>query len=195
MIDEYSEAMENGAKFPAVTCFSDGKEYWLVDGFHRVAAAEKAGQTRIEAVVRPGSLLDAQWYSFGVNKTHGLRRTNEDKQRAVAAALAHDLGKDRSDGAIAEHCGVTQPLVHTIREQLTSTGRVFQSTTRTGKDGRKYNIEKIQESNKARATKTTTTTTTQVTVITAEPQETNGEPKTPSVLKGEGLTVVHTFCS
>ena len=34
------------------------------------------------------------------------------------AALDHDLGKDRSDEVIAEHCGVTQEFVSKIRRQL-----------------------------------------------------------------------------
>jgi ParB-like chromosome segregation protein Spo0J len=60
-VDEYADAMENKAQFPAVTVFYDDTDYWLVDGFHRVAAAKKKGETRISAIIRPGSLADAQW--------------------------------------------------------------------------------------------------------------------------------------
>jgi uncharacterized protein (DUF1015 family) len=70
VIEEYAEAMGNKAKFPAIIVFFDKIDHWLAHGFHRVAAAEKAGLTRIEAEIRPGSLADAQWYSFGVNVRH-----------------------------------------------------------------------------------------------------------------------------
>jgi len=33
-----------------------------------------------------GTQQDAQWFSFAANQTNGLRRSNEDKQRAVKAA-------------------------------------------------------------------------------------------------------------
>jgi uncharacterized protein (DUF1015 family) len=94
VIEEYAEAMENKAKFPAIVVFNDGIDHWLAHGFHRIAAAEKVSLTRIEAEVHPGSLADAQWYSFGVNKTHGLRRSNEDKQAAVKGALEHEKERE-----------------------------------------------------------------------------------------------------
>ena len=50
--------------------------------------------SRISAIIKDGSLLQAQLYSFGVNKTHGLRRSNEDKRRAVEAALTHEKGEN-----------------------------------------------------------------------------------------------------
>ncbi len=47
----------------------------------------------------------------GANKTHGLRRTNQDKQRAIEAALAHPLAESKTDGEIADHCGVSRQTV------------------------------------------------------------------------------------
>lgn len=140
-VDEYAEAMEQKAQFPAVTVFYDGTDHWLVDGFHRVAAAKKKGETRISAVIRPGSLLQAQLYSFGVNKTHGLRRTNDDKRRAVKATLEHDLSNNGSDRAIADHCGVDNNMVARIRAEIESRVPKGQVTKRGGKDEGKFNVE------------------------------------------------------
>ena len=42
-INNYAEAMADGAQFPDVTVFTDGKRYWLADGFHRVMAAKQNG--------------------------------------------------------------------------------------------------------------------------------------------------------
>jgi hypothetical protein len=66
-----------------------------------------------------GTLEDAQWYSFGTNKDHGLRRTNEDKARAVKAALAHPNGAAKSDHQIAKHVGVDVKTVGNWHEKLT----------------------------------------------------------------------------
>ena len=46
------------AKSPtSITVFFDGKTYWLGDGFHRVAAAKKAGLDEVEFDVRRGGAM------------------------------------------------------------------------------------------------------------------------------------------
>lgn len=136
LAEEYAEAMQAGAIFPPVIVFYDGAKYWLADGFHRVLAVEHNEQSIIDADVRQGTQQDAQWYSYSVNQAHGKRRSTEDKQRAVLAALAHPKAAGMSDREIADHCGVSHPFVGSLRKQVTGNG--FQSTGngyRTGKDG------------------------------------------------------------
>jgi ParB-like chromosome segregation protein Spo0J len=140
---EYAEAMQHGAMFPAVVVFYDGESYWLADGFHRVKAAVNAGLTELECEVRQGSQADAQWFSFSANKTNGLRRTNEDKQRAVKAALLHPKGAGLSDNQIAEHVGVDHKTVAACREKLEATREIPKSQKRTGRDGRTINTATI----------------------------------------------------
>ena len=125
-IDDYSELMANGAKFRAINVCYDGQLYWVVDGFHRIKAAWQAGLESIDAEVWQGTLQDAQWRSYAVNHRHGLRRTNEDKQRAVKAALVHPSGRGLGDRQLARHCGVTHPLVAAWREKLGLSGKVYQ---------------------------------------------------------------------
>jgi hypothetical protein len=182
--------MGNKVKFPAVTVFYDETDYWLVDGFHRVAAAKQKGKTMIAVEIRPGSLLEAQWCSFGVNKSHGLRRTNEDKRRAVKATLEHDLSDDWSDGKIADHCGVTQEFVSKMRKQMPPPQNNSGVTKRVGKDGKVYDAGKASAASKKRATKTTTSeTTTSKTVVEAPTEadfvEEHEEPKAAYVLEDE----------
>ncbi len=86
-VKEYAQDLELGAVFPPVIVFYDGTSYWLADGFHRVAATESLGRTEIKAEVKQGSSRDAVLLSCGVNATHGLRRTNADKRRAVMRLL------------------------------------------------------------------------------------------------------------
>jgi uncharacterized ParB-like nuclease family protein len=137
---DYMDAMSDGAEFPPVVVFYDGTSYWLADGFHRVKAAEQAGFEEIACELHQGTQQEAQWYSFGANKTNGLRRTNDDKQRAVRAALAHPKGVGLSDRQISSHVGVDHKTVGAWREKLEGTGEIPQSGQRTGRDGRTTNI-------------------------------------------------------
>lgn len=115
---EYAEAMLAGATFPPVTVFHDGANYWLADGFHRFFGAQHAGIDSIAADVRQGTQADAQLFSYGANGSHGLRRSNADKRRAVTGALKHPVSAKWSDNQIAKHCGVSQPFVSSVRASL-----------------------------------------------------------------------------
>jgi hypothetical protein len=141
---DYMDAMVDGAEFPPVTVFYDGTDYWLADGFHRVKAREQGGFDEIACEVHQGTQQDAQWYSFAANKTNGLRRTNDDKQRAVKAALIHPQGVGLSDRQIGSHVGVDHKTVSGWREKLEGTGEIPQSDQRTGRDGRSMNVGGIR---------------------------------------------------
>jgi transposase-like protein len=130
-IDDYAEAMAAGGKFPPVIVFHDGEHYWLADGFHRLKAAFASGFDAIDCELRQGTLEDAQWYSFSANKTNGLRRTNEDKQRAVKSALLHARAASMSNYAIARHVGVDEATVRNWRSKLAASTEIPQIDTRT----------------------------------------------------------------
>jgi hypothetical protein len=138
---DYMDAMADGAKFPPVVVFYDGASYWLADGFHRVKAAEQAGGDEVECDLHQGTQQDAQWYSFSANKTNGLRRTNDDKHRAVVAALGHPNGAQLSNRQIATHVGVDEGTVRNWREKLTA--EIPQSPKRKGRDGRTIKVTNI----------------------------------------------------
>ncbi len=77
---------------------------------------------------------EAIWLASRANLTHGVRRTNEDKRRAVEMALS-SKGASMSDRAVAEHVGVTHPLVSKVRGEVET---VTTSTERIGRDGKVY---------------------------------------------------------
>ncbi len=119
-VAEYAEAMANPETvFPPVVVFFDGKDYWLADGFHRVAAWTQLGRTDIPAEIRQGDLRRAILYSLSANSTHGLHRTNEDKRRAVNVLLGDPEWMAWSDREIAKVCGVSHPFVSGLREAVT----------------------------------------------------------------------------
>lgn len=125
IIEEYAEDMKSGAPFPPLIVFHDGRDYWLGDGFHRWGAAMELKLDSIECEIRQGTMADAQWYSFSANKANGMRRTNDDKVRAVKSALRHCKGQ-RSDRDIARHVGVDHHTVTKYRDDLVASGEVPQ---------------------------------------------------------------------
>jgi len=126
--------LEADVKLPPVDVFHDGTDYWLADGFHRYHAHSRAGYGHIEAKVHQGTQADAQWFSFGANRAHdaaGLRRTNDDKRRAVQAALLPERGVTESNRAIAAHVGVDEGTVRRHRSELESSAELPQIDKRT----------------------------------------------------------------
>lgn len=118
VVADYADRMKDGDQFPPVIVFTDGKSSWLADGFHRFFAAKRCGAPGINCEVRDGSLRDAILFSFGANTSHGLRRTAADKRKAVIAMLEDIEWQDWADREIARHCGVSHPMVASIRKEL-----------------------------------------------------------------------------
>ena len=87
VVIDYTEKLLDGVKLPPIEVFTDGKTTWLVDGFQRLLAHQRAKLVYIEAVVHKGTLRDAQFYSLGVNDKHGKPRTIQDKTNAVLIAV------------------------------------------------------------------------------------------------------------
>lgn len=163
VVEDYAALLKDGVKLPPVDVFCEGEDCYLADGFHRYLAHELAGLTEIDATIHDGSLEDAVLFSAGANQTHGIRRTNEDKRRAVGMVL--ELHPEWSDHNIADHVGVNHETVASVRLELTEPPieneilpeDVVENSTpdskkiqlaipptekRFGKDGKYYNIMK-----------------------------------------------------
>lgn len=118
LLAEYGQELKAGTAMPPVVIFADGGVLWLADGWHRVLGAKQAGIKEISADIRTGTKRDAILYSVAANATHGSRRTNADKRRAVLALLKDSEWKKWSDREIARRCKVTQPFVSETRKSL-----------------------------------------------------------------------------
>jgi hypothetical protein len=140
-VTDYADAMTEGSTFPAIVVYYDGSEYWLADGFHRVAAAKQIGTLELDAEVIQGSRRDAVLHSVGANTSHGLRRTNADKRRAVETLLRDDEWRQWSDREIARRAQVSDRFVNKLRTELTANIR---SENRTHHDH--YNNDAAQRS-------------------------------------------------
>jgi len=137
VVAEYKEAMIFGAVFPSADVFYDGQHYWLADGFHRHRATIEAELEEMLVTVHDGTQRDALLFSFGANETHGLRRSNADKRRAVLTMLHDDEWRELSDTVIAETAKVSQPFVSKLRREISQNvlSGEAQPTARKGKDG------------------------------------------------------------
>lgn len=110
-IDNYAEAMADGAQFPEVTVFTDGAHYWLADGFHRVMAAKQNGRTVIAADVRKGTEDDAVVFGGTANNKQGRRPTRADVQHFLQMVWDRReaiFGGTPTGGNLAEKCGVSR---------------------------------------------------------------------------------------
>lgn len=119
-IVDYADAMADGAEFPPLRAKRDGDVFYLYDGFHRRAAAERAGVGALAVAWEPGTRLDAIEASCSVNADQGLRRTNADKRKAVTRMfeVMTARGDNWSDSEIARRCAVSHTLVAGLRANL-----------------------------------------------------------------------------
>lgn len=139
-IQEYADAIKSGAEFPPVDVWETPEGMLLSSGFHRVAAYETAGKKKVPAEIHQGTRRDAIWHALGENKTHGLKRTNADKRRAVELALSDPEWVKWSSRKIADHVGVSHFTVDSIRNDQLAESASSQPTTRIGSDGKERKL-------------------------------------------------------
>jgi len=135
-ISLYAEQMateDEMKKFPAVEIYYDGTKYWLADGHHRRAAAEKAGHDKVWAIIKSGTRADALWGAILGNGKQGLNLTPEDRKRAIMLVIQQ--WPDKSNRVIAEAVGCSHVTVLRYRPS-TGTNVPVDEERRTGKDGK-----------------------------------------------------------
>ena len=118
VVKDYAEKMRDGEKFPEITVFFDGSDYWLADGFHRYFATKSNGTVSIEADVKNGTLNDATLFAFGANGKRGLSMSAEDNRNVIYAMLRHPEWKLWTNAAIAKHVGVSKMTVGRVKATL-----------------------------------------------------------------------------
>lgn len=145
-VQEYTAAMKDGEQFPPIVVFPDGNGgYVVADGFHRLNAAKNAKLETIAAEVHDGGPRDAILYSAGANIRHGLRRSNDDKRRAVLMLLEDSEWSRWSNREIARRTGVSDPTVAKYREELSAKNSqidMFDDSRTVTRNGTTYEMKK-----------------------------------------------------
>jgi len=114
-INTYAEAMDRGDKFPDVTVYYNGLEYYLADGFHRYFATKKLGKTSMSCNVVTGTLRDAILFSKGANADNGLHRSNATKRKCVNDMLDDFEWQFWSNVEIAKACPMLPQRSHSCK--------------------------------------------------------------------------------
>jgi hypothetical protein len=127
-------------KLPPVTAFHDGTDYWLADGFHRYHATKQICRDEIDAEIKQGTRRDAVLYSVGANATHGLRRTNADKRRAVETLLNDEEWARWSNRAISRRAGVDEGFVRKLKEIVSADYPQIQNERMVERNGTTYTM-------------------------------------------------------
>lgn len=142
VVDEYANAMMVGVQFPPPDVFRSGGKYYLSDGFHRVMATKKIRIGTMKVRIHDGGFRDAILFAVGANATHGIRRTNADKRKAVTTLLTDNKWEAWSDCKIAEVCAVSQTFASKVRRELAQNGAEFHKIRKSRK-GNNINTDHI----------------------------------------------------
>jgi hypothetical protein len=127
-VDEYAEVYRDGGHFPPIVVYQEGEKFWLSEGFHRFAAADKAGVEHLHSEIRIGGFRDALLNSVGANHDHGLPRTIDDKWKSVEILLNDPEWQGWSNNLIAKASKVSSPFVSKVRQALASSENVEQAS-------------------------------------------------------------------
>lgn len=86
-VKRYEDAMRAGQAFPALKALSVDGVLYLVDGFHRHAAANRAGLLESLEVewLGNGTWNEARWLAFDANRRHGLPLRNKVRREGLRA--------------------------------------------------------------------------------------------------------------
>ncbi|MFF0087092.1 ParB/RepB/Spo0J family partition protein [Streptomyces canus] len=109
----------------------------VIDGMHRVQAANLRGDDAITVVYFDGGDVEAFVEAVRANIAHGLPLSSDDRRRAAEELLT--ARPNWSDRAIAEVTGLSAPTVAGLRAR--STANCSQLNKRIGRDGRERPVD------------------------------------------------------
>ena len=141
VLRDYAKAMGQEQKFPPLLVGIINDVSYVVDGFHRLEAAKLAGLTELQAETFEGTWQEGLESALGANTTHGCRRTNADKRKAVSLALVPFW--DKSDTVIADLCGVADRFVAKMRKTV-QVANGSPPLVRAGRDGKLHAVRPNQ---------------------------------------------------
>ena len=128
----YKALMAEGVKFPPVSIVTDGKNFYLYDGFHRYFAHLRLNKKYIEATIENGIRRDAIYFSFSANKTNAFPRQPGTAKGIIEKMLKDEEWAKMPQTEIAKWVGVTQGFVSkTLAEMMKQTEAKKQADTKS----------------------------------------------------------------
>ena len=111
----------------------------LLDGMHRLAAAQLLGRTSVPAKIVETDANAAFVLAIRSNAAHGLPLKTKEKKAAARGMLARF--PERSDRWVAEDVGLSHPTVMSLRGELEAGGKIYHLGYALGQDGKRYPCE------------------------------------------------------
>ncbi len=117
-VDDFAEDMKRGDEFiPARAVRIDGVPH-LIDGWHRLRAAERIGSRGLWVRVWTGTREQAIEWAAVCNAKHGVRRSAADKVKAATMLLGLPKWAQSSDAEIARHLRIRRDVVAAARAAI-----------------------------------------------------------------------------
>ncbi len=95
VVEKYKQMMEDGVEFDPIKVWKKGREYWVVDGVHRLEAVKQLGKEIIKAEVV--ELADEQEYRIAAikaNLKHGVALAEAEKKILAQILFEEGLSKE-----------------------------------------------------------------------------------------------------
>lgn len=95
-VRSYAGAMRSGGNFPPIVLARINGALYLVDGWHRLGAAQLNGEASISAEVTDMTADEAQWSAAQANLTHGLALKSKEVRavfQAYVKSKQHRIGR------------------------------------------------------------------------------------------------------
>jgi len=125
--------------WPPLTVVQHNAALFLVDGFHRYAAAQNIGLMTVSAEIRDmPEDGDLKGLAFTLNAAHGRPLTLQDRRTRASDLLRQH--PDWADREVGRRCGLAQPTVARLRGELESTAQIEQTDVRVGHGGYTYTV-------------------------------------------------------
>lgn len=122
-----------------------GNRYVLIDGAHRVAAAQNLGVTALLATVLEAiGHSDLRTMAFQYNVAHGLPLTLDDRRSHAVYLLNCD--STASNMEVARQAGLAPTTVATIRDRLERAREISPSDQRVARDGTTHTVSDSSQS-------------------------------------------------
>ncbi len=135
--DHVRTLMEAADSWPPLAVVTRADHYLLVDGFHRLAAAQNLGRETVSVEVVAGPADgDLHALAFYLNSRHGRPLSLADR-RAFAARLLHQH-PEWADREIARQSGLSGVTVAKVRGSLAQSGQIEDPAVRVGARGYTY---------------------------------------------------------
>lgn len=136
-VQELQAVAEN---WPPLVVVERGGQFVLVDGFHRLAAAQNLGLDSVPVTILPmPEDGDLHALAFALNAIHGRPLTLSDRREFAVRLLRQH--SELSDREIGRRSGLTQPPIAKLRSELEARQEIAPTENRIGGDGQVYKVQ------------------------------------------------------